>query len=66
MARPAKVIDGATVSFRIDKHLFDWLDDKRFDVRMDRSDFFRHIFSDYAVKNGYKAPVAEVDPDPAD
>ena len=66
MARPAKVIDGATVSFRIDKHLFDWLDDKRFDVRMDRPDFFRHIFNDYAVKNGYKALAAKVDADSAD
>lgn len=66
MARPAKVIDGATISVRIDKDLFEWLDDKRFDVRMDRSDFFRHVFNDYAVKNGYKAPAAKVDPDQED
>ena len=66
MARPAKVIDAATISVRIDKDLFEWLDDKRFDVRMDRPDFFRHVYNDYAVKNGYKAPAAKVDPDPAD
>ena len=66
MARPAKVIDATTISFRVDKVLFDWLDDKRFDVRMDRSDFFRHIFNDYAAKNGYKAPAATVDADSAD
>ena len=65
MARPTKVTDAVTAAVRIDKHLFDWLDDKRFDVRMDRPDFFRHIFSDYAAKNGYKAP-AKVDADSAD
>ena len=66
MARPTKVIDATTVSFRIDKDLFDWLDYTRFDVRMDRPDFFRHIFNDYAVKNGYKAPAAKVNPDQED
>ena len=66
MARPAKVIDAVAISVRIDKDLFDWLNNKRFDVRMDRSDFFRHIFNDYAAKNGYKAPAAKVDADSAD
>ena len=70
MARPTKVTDATTVAVRIDKHLYEWLDDKRFDLRMDRPDFFRYIFSDFAAKNDYKAPAkkapAKVDADSAD